>query len=52
MPSAPKVFRPPGYRPAVKRANDIGSRARPGGEWLHSRRWREARALFLAENPL
>ena len=50
MPMAPKTVRSRGAMPA--RPRDMGSRSRPGGEWLHSTRWRKCRGLFLAVHPL
>lgn len=50
MPTAARKTKARGI--AKPRHTDVGSRNRPGGQWLHSARWRKARALFLSWHPL
>lgn len=51
MPWSPKSHRPASAA-SPRPSRDIGSRARPGGEMLHSTRWRNARKVYLSANPL
>lgn len=49
MPMKPATFR---MHDRPKRAQHTTSADRPGGEWLHSRRWRACRLQHLNQHPL
>jgi len=52
MPNAPKQYRPPGWKSPAERERSSPSRTHPGRKLYASQRWKDLRAVQLAQHPL